>query len=110
MFEPLKRLLPEADVHPSIVALMSQGKDHQVLFWEVAEELTIPEHSHNAQWGYVVDGELALTTPGGERILRKGDWYFLEEGVPHKGECKAGFKEIVVFFQPDRYAMKANHQ
>ncbi len=106
LFDQLETLLPEADVHPAVKALLSQGDNHQVLFWEVTEPVTIPEHIHAAQWGFVVDGQLILTTPKGKKTLNKGDWYFIDEGTPHSGECKTGFKEIVVFFQPDRYKRK----
>lgn len=106
-FEPLSGLLPFADVHPEVRAFLSQGDNHQVIFMEFKNEVKVPMHSHAPQLEFTIDGELDLTTPDGTRTYKKGDWFFLEDGVEHAGHVKKGYKAIVVFFQKDRYNKKA---
>ena len=106
LFDPLKKLLPEADIHPLIEAFLSQGDNHQVIFMESIEEVIVPEHSHAPQWEFVLDGELDLTRPSGTHTYRKGDWFFLAEGEKHAGHLKKGYKSVAVFFQSDRYGIK----
>jgi len=80
-----------------------QGRDHQLVFFDFAESSTIPPHSHGAQWGIVVDGEIRLTISGAEKTYRKGDSYFIPAGTEHSGFTSAGFKAIDFFDQPNRY-------
>jgi len=106
IFEPLVKLLPQGDVHPSVEALLSQADNHQIVFMDFTDDAVVPEHSHAPQWEFVVDGEVDLTRPSGKKTYRKGDWFFLEDGEKHAGHVKKGYKAIVVFFQPDRYSKK----
>lgn len=83
---------------------LSQGDDHQVLFMEFAEGLTVPEHSHGAQWGVVVKGEMRLTIAGSEKLYTKGDSYYIPAGTPHSAVILAGYADVTFFGQKDRYA------
>jgi quercetin dioxygenase-like cupin family protein len=80
-----------------------QGKETQLVFFEFNEVTTIPLHSHSAQWGIVVDGEIMLTISGIEKKYQKGDSYFIPKGTEHSGITSAGFKAIDFFDQSDRY-------
>jgi len=80
-----------------------QGKENQLVFFEFNKETTIPPHSHGAQWGIVVDGEIRLTISGKENVYFRGDCYFIPEGAVHSGVTSAGFKAIDFFSQADRY-------
>lgn len=45
--------LPEADIPLNgIKAFFSQGQNHQIIFMEFAEDVDLPEHSHESQWGH----------------------------------------------------------
>ena len=49
MFPEPIRSLPQADVPlDGIKAYLSQGQDHQIVFWEFTEDVEVPEHSHEA--------------------------------------------------------------
>ncbi len=82
-----------------------QGRDNQLVFFDFAEATTIPPHSHGAQWGIVVDGEIRLKISGVEKKYQKGDSYFVPEGAVHSGITSAGFKAIDFFSQADRYTI-----
>jgi len=44
---------------------------------EFAEDIAVPEHSHEAQWGTVLAGEIELLIEGEKSILHSGDTYFI---------------------------------
>ena len=80
-----------------------QGSKHQLVFFEFNEETVIPEHSHKAQWGIVVEGKIDITIGGLEITYQKGDTYFIPDGVRHSAKIYKGFCAIDFFNQPDRY-------
>jgi quercetin dioxygenase-like cupin family protein len=96
--------LPIIDIAADEVnGYLLQGKDNQLVFFEFNKETLIPPHSHAAQWGIVVDGEIRLTISGKEKLFKQGDNYFIPKGAVHSGVTSAGFKAIDFFSQPDRY-------
>lgn len=88
---------------PSVSARLMQAEGRQVLFMEFHEDVRVPEHSHEAQWGVVLDGTIDLTVDGKKLTLKKGDTYYIPKGVSHTAKIKRGYKDMVVFDQPDRY-------
>jgi quercetin dioxygenase-like cupin family protein len=103
--EPIRNL-PEADIPLSgIKAYLSQAENHQILFMEFSEDVEVPEHSHEAQWGVVLDGDSELIIGGKLHVLKKGDTYFIPKGVPHSANAKAGHKDVTFFNQKDRYSI-----
>jgi quercetin dioxygenase-like cupin family protein len=66
-------------------------------------DVEIPEHSHEAHWGVVWDGEMELTINGKKQAYRKGDTYFIPKDIPHSARIKAGYRDLTVFNQKDRY-------
>ena len=88
-----------------IKAYLLQAENHQVLFMEFAKDVEVPEHSHEAQWGVVLDGESELTIGGKLHVLKKGDTYYIPKDVPHSGKLKAGYKDVTLFNQKDRYSV-----
>jgi quercetin dioxygenase-like cupin family protein len=96
--------LPKIDIAADEVkGYLLQGKDNQLVFFEFNKETIIPPHSHGAQWGIEVDGEIRLTISGVEKTYKKGDSYFIPAGAEHSGIISAGFKAIDFFDQADRY-------
>ena len=104
--EPIRNL-PEADVSISgLKAYLSQSDGHQILFMEFDEDVEIPEHSHESQWGVVLEGKVDLTIEGVKRTYTKGDRIFVPKGVKHSGKIHAGYADISFFNEQDRYKRK----
>lgn len=99
--------LPGADIPLSgISAYLSQSDTHQVLFMEFDEDVELPEHSHAAQMGVVLEGKIELIIDGEKCCFAKGDRYFIPAGVKHSGKIFAGYADITFFDEPDRYSTK----
>ncbi len=98
---------PDADIPINGVASkLIQANDQQFIFMEFENDIEVPVHSHNAQWGVVLDGEIELTIDGKISLLKKGDTYFIDKDVPHSAKIKKGYKDLTLFDQADRYKGK----
>ncbi|VBB45692.1 conserved hypothetical protein [uncultured Paludibacter sp.] len=98
------------DRHPSaeiplrgVESRLIQAGNQQFVFMEFSEDAEVPTHSHNAQWGVVLDGEMELTINGEVKLLKKGDSYYIDKDVPHSAKISKGFKDLTLFDQSDRY-------
>ena len=101
------RDLPEADIPLNgVKAYLSQSDTHQIIFMEFEKDVYLPEHSHAAQIGIVLEGRIDLTIGGKTRTYKKGDHYFIQEGALHSGKIYAGYADITFFNEPDRYSIK----
>jgi quercetin dioxygenase-like cupin family protein len=101
------RNLPEADIPlEGIKAYLSQSDTHQIIFMEFEKDVDLSEHSHAAQIGIVLEGQIDLTIEGKKKTYTKGDRYFIPDGVLHSGKIYAGYADITFFDEPDRYSMK----
>ncbi len=101
--------LPEADVPlDGIRGWLSQGQDHQILFFEIDAGSEVPAHSHGEQWGIVVEGEMELSIAGETRRYRAGDSYHIPAGTVHQARFLSHFRAIDVFADADRYAAKCD--
>ena len=101
------RNLPEADIPlEGIKAYLSQSDTHQIIFMEFEKDVDLSEHSHAAQIGIVLEGQIDLTIDGKKKTYTKGDRYFIPDGVLHSGKIYAGYADITFFDEPDRYSMK----
>ncbi len=104
--EPISHL-PEADIPlKGVQAFMAQGDGHQILFMEFAEDVDLPEHSHESQWAVVLEGKIRLAIGGVTREYQKGDRYYIPKDVPHSGKIFAGYADVTFFNQADRYQKK----
>lgn len=104
--EPILNL-PEADIPlKGVKAYLSQGENHQIIFMEFPEDVDLPEHSHASQWGIVLEGEIELVIDGVRNRFKKGDRYFIPEGVKHHGKIFVGYADMTFFDQQDRYDVK----
>jgi len=101
--EPITKL-PKVDMpFSNYKAYLSQGEDHQVIFMQFNEDIDLPEHSHESQWGIVLEGKIELTIGGVRNIYTKGDRYFIEKGVKHFGKIYAGYADMTFFGEKNRY-------
>ncbi|WP_432664962.1 cupin domain-containing protein [Wukongibacter baidiensis] len=99
--------LPEADIPlKGLSTYLSQGPNHQILFMEFDEDVDLPEHSHEAQYGIVLEGKIDLIINGVKNLYFKGDRYYIPEGVKHSGKIYAGYADITFFNERDRYKAK----
>ena len=66
------RNLPEIEINrEGIKGWLLQDENHQLVFFEIQTTAKIPEHSHGAQWGIVIDGEMNLTLMDQKRFIKK---------------------------------------
>lgn len=101
------RALPQADLPiPGITAFLLSAPQAQAAFFELPAGTSVPPHSHGAQWGIVVQGEVEMTIAGVTRTFRPGESYFIGEGVEHSGTMREPCWVIDIFADPQRYQPK----
>ena len=101
------RALPEVDIQlEGVRGWLLQGESKQVVFFDMQPACEVPPHSHCDQWGFVVEGEMRLVIGGKSRVYRKGDSYFIPEGVVHSAVFVTRVNAIDVFDDPHRYRVK----
>lgn len=86
---------------------LSQADGHQILFMEFSKDVELPEHSHEAQWGIVLKGQIELVIAGKTHHFEKGDSYFIPAGVLHSARIFAGYADVTFFDAPNRYTAEA---
>lgn len=107
-FPDIIKKLPSADISiDGVQAWIAQGKNSQIVFFEIEAGKLIPPHSHEAQYGIVVEGEMTLTIDGRAKRYRKGDTYYIPKGVSHQAEFHKFFRAIDFFDEPARYKLKS---
>jgi quercetin dioxygenase-like cupin family protein len=106
-FPEIVTKLPEADIPiEGVCSHLFQGEDQQFVFMCFEIDAKVPEHSHEAQWGVILSGEIELTIDGKEYVFKKGDTYFIPKGVKHSATIKRGYRDLTLFDQKDRYKAK----
>ncbi len=106
--EPITSL-PEADIPLNgLKAYLSQADNHQILFMQFNEDVEIPEHSHDSQWGVVLEGRIDLVVEGIRRTYTKGDRVFIPKGARHSAKIYAGYADISFFNEKDRCKRKSS--
>lgn len=96
--------LPKADIPlEGITAYLSQSDTHQIVFMHFEKDVQLPEHSHAAQVGFVLEGEIELTVAGVSTVYTKGDRYYIQAGALHSARIRAGYADITFFDEPQRY-------
>jgi quercetin dioxygenase-like cupin family protein len=73
---------------------------------EFERDVEVPEHSHEAQWGVVLEGQIELTIDGKKSTFCKGDTYFIPNGARHSARITKGYKDLTLFNEEDRYTPK----
>jgi quercetin dioxygenase-like cupin family protein len=107
VFPSLVHSLPKADLSiPGLEAYISQSAEHQILFMSFSKDAEVPEHSHESQWGVVLEGRIDLCVAGSTTTFQKGDRYFIPAGVIHSAKIFAGYADMTFFDSPSRYRQK----
>lgn len=99
--------LPEADIpFHGVKGWLMQTETQQLVFMDIDPIGGVPEHSHGAQFGVVLDGEMTLTVSGVSTRYKKGDTYAIPAGAPHSAEIHSHVKVIDMFDEKDRFKAK----
>jgi len=99
--------LPEADIPlDGLMAHLSQAVTHQILYMQFEKTVELGEHEHADQIGFILEGKIDLTINNKLQTYTKGDRYYIPAGVRHSAIIYAGYADITVFMQPDRYTIK----
>jgi quercetin dioxygenase-like cupin family protein len=98
------KALPQAELRlPGVAAYLITSPQSQVAFFEIAAGAEYPPHSHDAQWGIIVEGQVELTIGGVVHRLGPGDSYSIGRGVEHSIKVLTYCRAIDVFEDPRRY-------
>lgn len=101
------KALPKADIPMAdVTAHLLAAPTGQVVFFELPAGSSVPPHSHEAQWGIVVSGDIELTIGEKTERYQTGDSYYIGDGVVHAGVILEDSLIIDVFSDPNRYAVK----
>lgn len=104
--EPI-RALPQADIPlEGCTAYLSQAESHQTLYMQFTKTVELPEHEHADQIGFVLEGQIDLVIDGEKKTYGKGERYHILAGIRHSATIHAGYADITIFLQPDRYNVK----
>ncbi len=99
--------LPQADIPvPGVEGFVLQAARHQVAFLRSDEDMTMPEHSHAAQWEIPLEGTAEMNIGGEVGIFGPGQPIYVPAGVPHSGKVKGPYTAVIFFDAPDRYKVK----
>jgi len=96
--------LPEADIEfKGVKGWILQSNYHQIVFLEIEPIGKVAEHSHGAQWGIIVEGEMDLSIGGITKTYKKGDSYYIPDGVLHSAVFKSKTWAVDFFADRNRY-------
>jgi quercetin dioxygenase-like cupin family protein len=101
--------LPEAELpfaSSEVKTSVLQSERGQLVFFQMLKDVEVPAHSHEAQWGTVLEGQVELTIGGETRTYGPGSSYYIAPGVVHSAKAPAGSKVIDFFEAPDHYRLK----
>jgi quercetin dioxygenase-like cupin family protein len=79
--------------------------EKQISFLSVDEGTTVPDHSHAAQWGYLVAGEMTMEVEGRTELYQSGDVYYIPAGVTHRTTFSQDSFVIDMGDDPNRFAI-----
>ena len=82
---------------------VAQGKEFQLVFFEIESGGQVSPHSHGEQYGYVFEGEMVLTIGEETRTYTAGESYHIPDGVIHHAKFKTFVRVMDFFLEADRY-------
>jgi mannose-6-phosphate isomerase-like protein (cupin superfamily) len=98
------KALPKVDINiDGIEAWLAQGDTFQIIFFEIQPGVNIPPHTHKAQYGIVIEGEMTLTIGDKSHNLKAGDSYFIPENISHHGAFHTFVRAMDFFDESKRY-------
>ena len=107
VYPEMIRGLPEIEIPvEGVRGWLLQGGEKQLVFFDIQPSGGIPPHSHCAQWGVMLAGEMKLTIGDETKTYRQGDSYYIPEGTVHSATFLSRVNVIDLFDAPDRYRTK----
>lgn len=88
---------------PGVQGWIGKGEEFQIVFFEIEPTATVPPHSHCAQFGIVIDGEMELTIGNETKRYSKGDSYYIPDGVIHHAKPLTFVRAMDFFADSNRY-------
>ena len=99
--------LPQANLPvEKVVGYLFQGSQGQICFFDFEGGTEVPPHSHGAQWGIIVEGELSMTIGEKTQVMRQGDSYYIPAGVVHSAVIDKPCRVLDFFEDANRYDTK----
>jgi quercetin dioxygenase-like cupin family protein len=99
--------LPQADIpFKGLKGWILQSQAQQLIFMEIDPIGEVTEHTHSAQFGMILDGEMSLTIGRETKRYRRGDTYFIPAGIPHSAVFHSKVFVVDLFDEPARYKQK----
>ena len=96
--------LPKVEIPVAgITGYCLSNQEKQIVFFEIEEGVSVPDHSHCAQSGTVVSGEMTLDVEGQTNLYQPGDVYHIPQGARHRASFSKRTFVIDLFDAPDRY-------
>ena len=100
-FPETVRRLPRTSLGGADVFVHDAGAT-QVLFIEVPRDrppVTIPTHTHDAEWGIVVEGEITMTFPDRTEVHGPGMTHWIPAKLPHSFRFAPGTSSVHYFVE-----------
>jgi quercetin dioxygenase-like cupin family protein len=111
LYDEMLKKLPEADIpFHGLRGWILQGEDHQIVFFDIEPIGKVSEHSHGAQWGMVIEGEIELTIGGVTNTYKDGECYSIPDKVIHSAVFKRRTRAMDFFADKNRYTIKKRTQ
>jgi quercetin dioxygenase-like cupin family protein len=96
--------LPKVEVPiDGVTGFCLRDEEKQVVFFVFEEGVSFPDHSHCAQYGTVIAGEMVLEVEGRTNLYQSGDHYHVPEGVAHRTVFTRRTALVDMSDAPDRY-------
>ncbi len=80
-----------------------QNDEKQILFMMFPEGVSVPDHNHASQRGFVVAGEMTLEVEGQTEYFLPGDSYVIPAGTTHRTYFSKDTFIVDMGDAPDRY-------
>jgi mannose-6-phosphate isomerase-like protein (cupin superfamily) len=100
-FPETVRRLPRTSLSGADVFVHDAGTS-QILFIEVPAghpSVTVPTHTHDAEWGIVVEGEITMVFPDHTETHSAGMTHWIPAQVPHSFRFAPGTSSIHYFVE-----------
>ena len=77
--------------------------DGLMVIFEMLQDFDLPTHSHKAQWGTALAGEIVLTISGDTKTYTPGMSYDIPSGAVNSAKVRAGTIVMDIFEEAARY-------
>ena len=108
IFPPEILSLPKVEVPVAGVSgFCLKNDEKQVVFFVFEEGVSVPDHSHCEQKGFVISGEMMIEIEGQTNLYQEGDNYVIPGNVNHRVNFSQRTVLIDMSAAPDRYEVSS---